>query len=87
MFGEKARDLEVEYLRQVELLTATATATAVEAEDFDPSDLRLHGVAARNDALGQFARVFTHMAGEVYSREQGLKRQLRSLQIEVDKVR
>ena len=82
---KRMRDLEVEYLRQVELLTAAATA--LEAEDFDPNDLQLHGVAARDDALGQLARVFTHMAGEVYSREQDLRRQLRSLQIEVDKVR
>ncbi len=82
---KQMRDLEVEYLRQVELLTDAASA--IEAEDFDPGSIQLDNVIGRNDALGQLARVFTGMAREVYAREQNLKRQLHSLQITVDKAR
>jgi two-component system cell cycle response regulator len=82
---KRLRDQEVEYLRNVALLTDAAAA--VEAEAFDPDSLSLEEVAARTDELGQLARVFQHMAREVYSREQRLKQQVRNLRIELDEAK
>ena len=80
---KRLRDQEVEYLRNVALVTDAAAA--VEAETFDPDDLA--DVAARPDALGQLARVFQRMAREVYAREQRLKQQVQKLRIELDEAR
>jgi hypothetical protein len=46
----------------------------------------LTDVADRPDALGQLARVFLRMAGEVAAREAQLKQQIQVLKIEVDEV-
>jgi serine phosphatase RsbU (regulator of sigma subunit)/FixJ family two-component response regulator len=76
---KRLRDLEVEYLRSVALVTDAATA--VEAGTFDPNDLA--GVAGRADGLGHLARVFQRMVREMQAREQrakeeeALKRELR----------
>lgn len=80
---KRLRDQEVEYLRNVNLVTDAAAA--VETETFDSNDLA--DVAARTDALGQLARVFSRMAGEVYAREQRLKQQVQQLHIELDEAR
>jgi two-component system cell cycle response regulator len=80
---KRLRDQEVEYLRNVSLVTDAAAA--VEAETFDSAALA--GVAARTDALGQLARVFARMAREVVAREQRLKQQVQQLRIELDEVR
>lgn len=77
------RDQEVEYLRQV--LQVTKAAAAVESNNFDADSLT--GVAAREDELGQLARVFQRMALEVYAREQRLKQQVQELRIEIDRTR
>jgi len=77
---KRLRDLELEYLRQVTLLTEAASA--VESQDFEPDTL--NSVAGRPDALGNLARVFQHMAREVYAREQRLKKQVQALRIELD---
>jgi DNA-binding response OmpR family regulator len=82
---KRFRDQEIEYLRQVERLTAAAVL--IEAEAFDPEDLRLEDVTARVDALGRLARVFQRMAHEIHTREQRLKQQVQELRIEVDLVR
>ena len=65
------------------------TAPGAGAGLIDAGTIResLAEVAARNDELGQLARVFQHMAGEVYAREQRLKQQVAELRIEVDKAR
>ena len=76
-------DLEREYLEQV--AHVVEAAGAVEAGDFDPA--MIEGVAARDDALGNLARVFQRMAAEVRAREQRLKRELDSLRIEIDHAR
>ena len=81
--GKRLRDLELEYLEQVGRVTAAAAA--VEAARFEPSSLE--GVAARDDALGQLARVFRRMAREVEAREERLRRQVRELRIEIDEAR
>jgi CheY-like chemotaxis protein len=77
------RDQEIEYLRNVDHVTAAAAA--VEAGEFDPETIEQ--VAARGDALGQLARVFQRMAREVHAREQRLKREVRQLRIEIDETR
>jgi DNA-binding response OmpR family regulator len=74
------RDQEVLYLQEVARITAAAAA--IETENFDPETL--DGVAGREDELGQLARVFQHMAREVYAREQRLKQQVEQLKIEID---
>lgn len=61
------------------------TAADIEAEKFDLD--RLGKIALRSDEIGQLARVFKHMAHEVYSREQRLKQQVRELRIEVDEAK
>ena len=76
------RDQEVRYLQDV--ARVTSAAAALEASRFDPQ--MLADVAARTDALGQLARVFSQMAGEVAAREAQLQQQIRTLKIEVDEV-
>jgi DNA-binding response OmpR family regulator len=80
---KRLRDQEVEYLQQVNRVTAAAAA--VESETFNPQSL--DEVAQRPDALGQLARVFQRMAREVYAREQRLKAEVQQLRIEIDEVR
>ena len=48
----------------------TRAATALESQKFDPA--LLEPVAGRRDELGQLARVFTGMAGQVAAREEHL---------------
>jgi two-component system cell cycle response regulator len=74
------RDQEVQYLQQVNRVTAAATA--VEAGTFDPAIL--NDIALRVDALGGLARVFQRMAHEVRAREERLKQQLEALTIKID---
>src|SRR5512135_3272006 len=80
---KRLRDQEVDYLRNVSRVTDAAAA--VEAQTFDSQALA--DVAARTDALGQLARVFSRMASEIYAREQRLKQQVQQLRIELDEVR
>lgn len=80
---KRLRDQEIDYLRQVERLTAAAAA--VETGAFDPTTLA--EVAARADALGQLTRLFQRMSQEFLRREQQLKQQVQELRIEVDKAR
>src|ERR687894_2374543 len=71
------------YLRNVDHVTTAAAA--VEAGEFDPKTIEQ--VAAREDELGQLARVFQRMAGEVQAREQRLKQEVQQLRIEIDETR
>jgi CheY-like chemotaxis protein/class 3 adenylate cyclase len=80
---KRLRDLEREYLEQVGYVAGAAAA--VEAATFDPASLDI--VAAREDALGQLARVFQRMAAEVHLREQRLKRQLQQLHADMEEMR
>jgi nitrate/nitrite-specific signal transduction histidine kinase len=70
------------YLQQVEKITVTAAT--VEENAFNPR--LLDEVAARNDELGQLARVFQNMAEKVKIREESLKKQVAELRIEIDKT-
>ena len=80
---KRLRDLELEYLEQVGHVMSAAAA--VEEDTFELSSL--DGVALREDALGQLARVFCQMAQEVQARQERLKQQVRELTIEIDQVR
>ncbi|MDX1417173.1 MAG: response regulator, partial [Candidatus Promineifilaceae bacterium] len=72
---KRLRDIEVEYLQQVEKLTKAAAA--VQNSTFDAE--KLADVAGREDALGNLARVFQNMAHEVHAREQRLRQQIQQL--------
>lgn len=80
---KRLRDLELEYLEQVGRVTAAAAA--VEEGRFDLHEL--DEPAQRADALGQLARVFRRMAGEVRAREERLQQQVTELRIEIDEAR
>ena len=80
---KRLRDQEIEYLRNVDHVTAAAAA--VEAGEFDPETIEQ--VAARSDELGRLARVFQRMAREVHAREQRLKQEVQQLRIEIDETR
>jgi CheY-like chemotaxis protein len=79
---KRLRDQEVLYLQDV--AKVTTAAAAVEAAAFDPTVLG--DVVERSDALGQLARVFVRMAGEVAAREAQLKQEIRVLRIEIDEA-
>lgn len=72
---KRLHDLQLEYLEQVGHVVDAAAA--LERGSFDAASLEV--VAAREDALGQLARVFLRMAREVHEREQRLRRQVQEL--------
>src|SRR5258707_6123759 len=80
---KRLRDKDIQYLEQVAILTGAAAA--VEAGTFDSRTL--DDVAQRSDALGNLARIFQHMAREIYEREQKLKQEVQELRIEIDNVK
>lgn len=73
---KRLRDVELEYLQQVQKLTKAAGA--IQNNTFD--EQKLSDVAGREDALGTLARVFQNMAREVHAREQRLRQQIQQLQ-------
>src|SRR4051794_7049833 len=78
--AKRLRDLELEYLEQVSLVTGAAAA--LEAGDADLGDLA--SVATRSDALGVLARRVESMAPEVQGPEAPLREQVPELRIEID---
>lgn len=64
------------------ILSITQAAEEIEAEKFELTSLT--PVLNRSDELGKLARVFQHMARQVYEREQKLKQQVQELRIEID---
>jgi DNA-binding response OmpR family regulator len=80
---KRLADLEREYLEQVGHVVDAAGA--VEAGTFAPD--ALDPVAAREDALGNLARVFQRMAIEVAARERALQAQVQQLRIEIDEAK
>jgi len=80
---KRLRDQEIDYLQQVDRVTAAAAA--VRAGTFQAESL--DEVARRPDALGQLALVFQEMARQVYAREQQLQREVQQLRIEIDQAR
>ena len=80
---KRLRDLEIEYLDQVGHVVSAAES--IENSTYDPESLE--DVAAREDALGNLARVFQSMADEIHLREQRLKQQLEQLRIDVEDMK
>ncbi len=74
---KRLRDLELEYLGQVNRLTKAAAVLA--AGSFNPSKLGIHGMAERNDGLGKLAEVFLSMAQQVYERERTFRTRIATL--------
>lgn len=68
------------YIQQMQRLTAAAAALE---DGFYEAD-SIAEVKAREDALGQLAKVFDRMAKEVVGREARLKKQVMDLRIEID---
>lgn len=73
----------LDYLEQVKVVMGAAAE--VEDGRFEPASL--DGLAQRDDALGQLARVFQKMAREVRLREEKLKQQVTELKIALDETR
>lgn len=71
------------YIRQVAQLTRVAEL--LEAGSYAGG--AIGDVTSRDDALGNLARIFERMAGEVHAREQRLTQQVTELRIEVDRTR
>src|SRR5205085_5285266 len=80
---KRLRDQEIDYLQQVDRVTAAAAA--IKANTFRYESL--NEVARRPDELGQLAQVFQEMARQVYAREQQLLQQMQQLRIEINQER
>lgn len=80
---KRLRDIELEYLEQVNHVIEAAAAVEGGMFELDSLDT----VAGREDALGQLARVFQNMARQVYAREQSLRQQVQQLRVEIDEVK
>jgi two-component system cell cycle response regulator len=81
--NKRLRDIELEFLEQVRHVIQAAAA--VESGTFEYKSL--DPVAARDDALGQLARVFQNMARQVDARERSLRQQVQDLRVEIDEVK
>jgi len=77
---KRLRDVELEYLREVDRVIAAALA--VEAGNYVTGALA--EVARRDDALGRLARVFDTMTDQVKNREDRLKSQVVELRREIE---
>jgi hypothetical protein len=62
----------------------TRAAGAVETGDFSTAS---SGMAARDDAFGELARVISRMADEARTREHRLRAEIPGLRIEIDEAR
>lgn len=80
---KRLRNLEIDYLHQVERVAAAATA--VERGTYEAGSLA--PIAARDDALGRLARVFDAMAVGVRVREQRLHDHVAMLRREIDEAK
>ena len=80
---KRLHDLQLEYLEQVGKVVDAAAA--VEDETFDAASLDL--VVARDDALGQLARIFQRMAREVLATRGEAEGRGAAARIEIDEAR
>lgn len=80
----RVHDLSHDFVYMQQFALVTAAAQAVETGRYAES--MLSEVARRPDELGDLARVFRRMAHEVAAREQQLRQQVQSLQIEIDRA-
>ncbi len=68
------------------VMTLTDAAREISGGNYDLS-ARLEKAAKRDDEIGCLAAVFSRMAGEIYNREERLKKEVRDLKIEIDKTK
>lgn len=80
---KRLRDLEVEYLREVNRVIEAAAA--VEGGHYRPGTLA--EVTRRDDELGHLARVFDGMAQQIKAREERLRDRVRDLRQEIEMAR
>jgi CheY-like chemotaxis protein len=80
---KRLRDIEREYLQQVQILTDAAAAM----ESGEYGSVQLESVASRPDSLGRLGRILQQVVREVRSREERLTRQVAELRIEIDEAR
>lgn len=78
---DRAEDFE--YIQQFERVISAAVA--LETGNYKPH--MIEPVTERTDELGQLARVFQRMARVVEERENQLKKEVKELKIEIDKVK
>lgn len=71
------------YFREVEKVTAAAVAIEEDAYEFKT----LADVAAREDQIGQLAKVFQEMVGQIRVRERKLTKRVQELTIEIDRTK
>jgi two-component system cell cycle response regulator len=81
--SKRLRDIELEFLEQVNHVIEAAAAVEAGTFEYDSLD----PVAGREDALGQLARVFQKMARQVDARERSLRQQVQDLRVEIDEVK
>jgi len=80
---KRLRDLEIEYLREVNRVIEAAAA--VEGGHYRPGTLA--EVTRRDDELGHLARVFDNMAQQIKAREERLRDRVRDLRQEIEMAR
>ena len=80
---KRLRDLEVDYLRQVDRVVQAAAA--VEKGTYAPGTLA--EVGRRDDTIGHLARVFDAMAAGIRAREERLHAQVDTLKREIDEAK
>lgn len=80
---KRLRDMEVDYLHQVDRVIEAATA--VERGSYSRGSLS--EVAGRDDAIGRLARVFDSMAAGIHAREERLGNQVSNLRREIDEAK
>jgi CRP-like cAMP-binding protein len=81
----RVRDMKEDFLYIQQVGKVTSAAAALEAGLYDPH--ALDEVSQRPDELGQLARVFQRMAGEVQARERRLKAEVQELRIQIDEAK
>ncbi len=80
---KRLKEQEIEYRRNVDLLTQAAAD--LEEGEFQASPLR--PLEARDDALGNLARVFSRMALEVKQKQQRLESRVQQLTAQLEEAR
>lgn len=81
----RVRDMKEDFLYIQQVGRVTSASAALEAGLYDPH--ALDEVSQRTDELGQLARVFQRMAGEVQARERRLKAEVQELRIQIDEAK
>jgi methyl-accepting chemotaxis protein len=85
VIGQRLRRSVVRPVEQMGLYAAGLSDGDITEDEVEAEGIKW--VAKRGDELGQSARVFLNMARERFAREQGLKKQVQELRIQIDEVK